>query len=172
MPAPTESPPAPAALAVTLVLATLDYNAVIHALLDPVPDELSPRSAPPLEPRQTLQQLLNHALPRLDREIIAKHQELTLGPILSKAAAVPLYFQREPAGYRPGNPPERTAPARALAAKDQERYRQEMKPLLEQRRQLAARIEELLPPALAAQAGKIRQEYQFQQETSSNAKGC
>ena len=171
MPTPAETEPA-IPMAVTLVLATLDYNAVMHTLLTPVPDELSPRSAPPLEPRQTLQQLLNHALPQLDREIIARHQELTLGPILPGAAAVPIYFQKEPAGYRPNNPPERTAPARTLAAKDQDKYRQEMQPLLEKRRRLAARIEELLPPALANQAGKIRQEYRFQPETSSAAKGC
>ena len=155
-----ETDPAPPALAVQLTLATLDYNQVMHTLLAPVPDELSPRSAPPLEPRKTLQELLNHALPALDQEIIAKHKERTLGPILGKAP-VPLYFQNAPAGYRPGNPPERTAPARKLAAKDQERYRQEMEPLLEKRRLLALRIENLLPSALADQGGRIWQEYRI-----------
>ena len=150
------------ALGITLRLDILDPNRVLAALLQTVPDELSPRSTPPPEPGGQLRRLLRRELTALDQEIIAQHLELTAGCVPGQPG-VPsdriMLLARRPAGYRPAAADP--CPDRMLPLRRHNQYQQEIGARLERRRELSQRIDALLPPAVADEAGKIRQEYRF-----------
>ena len=171
---PAAEPPTPAAaaaaekralpqlaLGVTLRLGIPDINHLLTALLQTVPDELSPRSAPPAEPAGQLRRLLRRELTVLDKEIIARHLELTAGQVPGQPG-VPgerLTVARHPAGYRPTA--QDPSPDRMLPLRRHNEYAETLTALLEKRRDLGRRIAALLPPALADQGDRLRQEYRF-----------